>query len=123
MKNQDLDTLLEGLRKHEGSVICLHFMEENKDIFERNNYRTIINFLINKGLVKTPSNVVNPNEYLFLTPEGLKFISEGGFSSEEQYKQETLRYAKESRNYAMWGLFVGVTALIVSIVFFLIDLF
>lgn len=56
-----------------------------------------------------------------LSTEGKKFIFEGGFVSEYNYKKDILQYSKESRDYAKRAYIIGVIGIMVGIVIFLIQ--
>jgi hypothetical protein len=83
-----------------------------------------IAFLINQGYVLreiTPyfqdhQGGFHPARYFIgLTPQGLKFISEGGFSAKTSYAKKTLTVARQSRNWAIIGVGLSIVALLMQI--------
>lgn len=86
----------------------------------RELYSNKITFLINKGYISRESiasaqgsnGVYYPARYfLNLTPEGLKFIAEGGFAAKTNYAKKTLTVAKQSRNWAIVSVGIALIAL------------
>ena len=83
-----------------------------------------IDYLVNQGylLKETISGwqdgqgKYNPARYfLNLTPEGLKFVGEGGFAAKTGYAKKTLNVATQSRNWSIVGVAIALIALFLQL--------
>jgi hypothetical protein len=124
MDNITLDTLLKSLlndykdNKAEGE----EFTQKHQAILEGKDWKAIREYLVGKNFIWILRNTAT-DWRINLTAEGKKFISDGGFSGDETYKDETLLVAKDSRKYAKWAFWVSIAGVLLTIILYLIDHF
>jgi len=119
MDESILDGILAELSKN-----GTNSMEATDEILSKLNVTSVrsdeISFLINQGYIQReftpqyehPRGVWNSARYYInLTPQGLKFISEGGYGAKSGYVNKTLKVATQSRNWAIVGVGIALIAL------------
>lgn len=120
MNNQLLDLILDRLsNKHQG--VMLHtqpFLDENPEIRDSSGCWDAIKYLNDKGYVLR-QGILFPGEKIMILPDGKLKINNGGFCGEADYLQETLKVAKESRDYAKkavtWTIILGILGILTTI--------
>lgn len=55
-----------------------------------------------------------------ITPSGIRFVNEGGFTAETRHRDETLQVAKDSRKYARWAFWISLAGVLVTIAIYLL---
>lgn len=113
MDNKTLDGILIALKEYGQGVDGTRFMDDNHQLINGNKWETMRNFLSNKGYIHHTQMVTN-NWWICITPEGERFISEGGFSAEDSYKKRTLTYS-------YWAMIASISSILLAILFFIID--
>lgn len=122
MDDTHLDLILRELSKNGTDQI-----EASEEVLENLNLKgaSLLNnseivYLINQGyLLREVINGFNdrqgkfsPARYLLsLTPQGLKYIREGGFAAKSGYTKKTLTVATQSRNWSIIAVGIAVIAL------------
>ncbi|HMK24880.1 MAG TPA: hypothetical protein VK483_02540 [Chitinophagaceae bacterium] len=92
----------------------------SKDRDEQIKFEDALKYLQNHGSVKRLE--WGSKQYkLEITPEGKKFMNEGGFQAELEYKNNTLKYARESKSYARKAYIVAIISIIVSVLLFIVS--
>src|SRR4051812_7115969 len=122
MKDSTLDQVLTELSKNETDQVELtKDVLQSMGIEEHSPYHSsVIRFLEQEGHIQKeviPYFEANgqsyPARYLVrLTPQGLKFIADGGYTSVKSYSKRTLKIATQSRNWAIIGVAIAVAAIL-----------
>lgn len=117
MDNQYLDTLLFRLKELKHQPNTRDRLTERYDDYrkEESHLNTALQLFHDKKLTGSISNTV------YLTPEGERFLLNGGFTAEAKYQHEMLQVAKDSRKYAILACIIGVVAIILTVIFFVIE--
>lgn len=95
------------------------YHEFRNDIEKQLEVKEAINFLLNRQLLNKLD--WGSQKKIELSAEGKKFLVEGGFVTEYKDKKDSLRYSKESRDYARKAYIIAVIGIIVTIILFFIS--
>src|SRR3989337_3547871 len=122
MENKTLDEILtlllekyKGDFNHEVSFRQTHYKD-----FSDKEWDDVSDFLVQQQYVRRDHRLYG-ERYFTITPQGIMFIKDGGFTSEASYKKETLQVAKESKHYAKWAFIVSIISIAVALLLFGIE--
>ncbi|MCU7549214.1 hypothetical protein OCK74_08810 [Chitinophagaceae bacterium LB-8] len=118
MDNKLLDDILIKLSSINGQIAFSIFVEENPELYKHPRFKKAFRYLAEEGYI------THDNTFLGLcrlTAKGYRFVEEGGYSADENYKLQTLEFARKSKNYAFWALLISLLGVIISIILFLIE--
>jgi hypothetical protein len=90
-------------------------LDENPEMKNSPGCWDAIKFLHVESYIVT-EGFVRSEEKIRITPKGKLKIGNGGFSGDANYMQETLKVARQSKTYAMWGLIVGIVSILLTII-------
>lgn len=126
MNEAHLDLILNELSKDGTNQI-----EATEDVMEKLNlkgesllHNDEIAYLISQGYLRR--EVINGYQdrqgnfnaaryFLGLTPQGLKYVNEGGFTAKSGYAKKTLTVAMQSRNWSIAAVGIAIIALILQL--------
>lgn len=118
MDNKTLDGILIALRdKYNGATDRYQLMKENRSM--TTNFDSSITLLIQRKYIIKDSD--GQKFLLRITAEGERFLQEGGFTSDAQYKEQTLKVAEESKKYAKWAFWLSAIGIFLTILIYFLD--
>lgn len=112
MDNEYLDKILITIRDNYRGRVETNILKGENQFINAGNWPSAYPYLKGKQYIKV---IDYGYELIELTPEGERFLQEGGFSAKDHYKNETLQVAKDSRKYALLAFIVSIISILVSI--------
>lgn len=123
MKLQMEDSFLDEVMSKVQQV-DLHYYENLEACYSRNEVvfklQPAVEYLLTKGYIT--SRLVGSQKYLDISPEGVRLQEAGGFLKATKEKEDLLRYAKGSHDYARKAFYAAAVAVAIAIIAIIVSI-